>query len=275
MTNLIARPIFAFATSTLALMLGVSSAGALEDVKVFRGVLVLEGKIQAGDFEKVRNFLGNKANFEKINGGVFAASPGGDLVEATMIGRLIRALRLSTEAPSGPPTEARRFSQPVIAPNNLVNPRTNYQCSSACFFMYVSGVYRNLGWVGRLGIHRPTQLESEANKLDVEQATNLAWRVRAFVKKYLEDMNVPDKYVDLMYSVPPNEVRWISQSEFESDIEGFVPDAKRWLSSKCNLQTKDEAAETRKCWMAYKVQLSNEAWNKVFSDNKQGVAKPL
>jgi hypothetical protein len=41
------------------------------------------------------------------------------------------------------------------------------------------------------------------------------------------------------------------------------------------LQTKDEAAETRKCWMAYKVQLSNEAWNKVFSDSKQGVAKPL
>jgi hypothetical protein len=103
----------------------------------------------------------------------------------------------------------------------------------------------------------------------------LAWRVRGFVKKYLDDMNVPDKYVDLMYSVPPNEVRWISQSEFESDIEGFVPDAKRWLSSKCNLQTKDDAAETRKCWMAYKVQLSNEAWNKVFSDNKQGVAKPL
>jgi hypothetical protein len=141
--------------------------------------------------------------------------------------------------------------------------------------MYVSGVYRNLGWVGRLGIHRPTQLESEANKLDVEQATNLAWRVRAFVKKYLEDMNVPDKYVDLMYSVPPNEVRWISENEFESDIGGFVPDAKRWLSSKCNLQAQDETAETRKCWMVNKAQLSNDAWNKVFSDHKQGVAKPL
>jgi hypothetical protein len=275
MTRLIGRPFFAFAALTLASLVGVSSARALEDVKVFRGVLVLEGKIEAGDFDKVRSFLGNKANFERINGGVFAASPGGNLVEAIKIGRLIRALRLSTEAPSGPPTEARRFSQPVIAPNNLVNPRINYQCSSACFFIYVSGVYRSLGWVGRLGIHRPTQLESETNKLDVEQATNLAWRVRGFVKKYLDDMNVPDKYVDLMYSVPPNEVRWISQSEFESDIEGFVPDAKRWLSSKCNLQTKDDAAETRKCWMAYKVQLSNEAWNKVFSDNKQGVAKPL
>jgi hypothetical protein len=275
MTRLIGRPFFAFAALTLASLVGVSSARALEDVKVFRGVLVLEGKIEAGDFDKVRSFLGNKANFERINGGVFAASPGGNLVEAIKIGRLIRALRLSTEAPSGPPTEARRFSQPVIAPNNLVNPRINYQCSSACFFIYVSGVYRSLGWVVRLGIHRPTQLESETNKLDVEQATNLAWRVRGFVKKYLDDMNVPDKYVDLMYSVPPNEVRWISQSEFESDIEGFVPDAKRWLSTKCNLQTKDEAAETRKCWMASKVQLSNEAWNKVFSDNKQGVAKPL
>ena len=226
MTRLIGRPFFAFAALTLASLVGVSSARALEDVKVFRGVLVLEGKIEAGDFDKVRSFLGNKANFERINGGVFAASPGGNLVEAIKIGRLIRALRLSTEAPSGPPTEARRFSQPVIAPNNLVNPRINYQCSSACFFIYVSGVYRSLGWVGRLGIHRPTQLESEANKLDVDQATNLAWRVRGFVKKYLEDMNVPDKYVDLMYSVPPNEVRWISQSEFDSDIEGFVPDAK-------------------------------------------------
>ena len=275
MTRLIVRPIVAFAALTLALMLGVSSARALEDVKVFRGVLVLEGKIEKGDFDKVRSFLGNKANFERINGGVFVASPGGNVVEAIKIGRLIRALRLSTEAPSGPPTEARRFSQPVIAPNNLVNPRTNYQCSSACFFIYVSGVYRNLGWVGRLGIHRPMQLESEANKLDVDQATNLAWRVRGFVKKYLEDMNIPDKYVDLMYSVPPNEVRWISQSEFDSDIGGFVPDAKRWLSAKCNLQTKDEAAETRKCWMVYKAQLSNDAWNKVFSDNKQGVAKPL
>jgi hypothetical protein len=274
MTRLIGRPFFAFAALTLASLVGVTSARALEDVKVFRGVLVLEGKIEAGDFDKVRSFLGNKANFERINGGVFAASPGGNLVEAIKIGRLIRALRLSTEAPSGPPTDARRFSQPVIAPNNLVNPRINYQCSSACFFIYVSGVYRSLGWVGRLGIHRPTQLESETNKLDVEQATNLAWRVRGFVKKYLDDMNIPDKYVDLMYSVPPNEVRWISQGEFESDIEGFVPDAKRWLSSKCNLQTKDEAAETRKCWMASKVQLSNEAWNKVFSDNKQGVAKP-
>ena len=275
MTSLTGRPIFAFAALTLAFMLGVSSAGALEDVKVFRGVLVLEGKIQAGDFEKVRNFLGNKANFEKINGGVFAASPGGDLLEATKIGRLIRALRLSTEAPSGPPTDARRFSQPVIAPNNLVNPRINYQCSSACFFIYVSGVYRNLGSIGRLGIHRPIQSGSEADKLDVDQATNLAWRVRGFVKKYLEAMNVPDKYVDLMYSVPPNEVRWISQSEFDSDIGGFVPDAKRWLGTKCNLQNKDDAAEARKCWMVYKAQLSNEAWNKVFSDNKQGVAKPL
>jgi hypothetical protein len=275
MTRLIARPIFTFAALTLALMLGVSSACALDDVKVFRGVLVLEGKIEAGDSDKVRSFLGNKANFEKINGGVFVASPGGNLIEAIKIGRLIRALRLSTEAPSGPPTDARRFSQPVIAPNNIANPRTNYQCSSACFFIYVSGVYRNLGSVGRLGIHRPMQLESEAKKLDVDEATNLAWRVRAFVKKYLEDMNIPDKYVDLMYSVPPNEVRWISQSEFDSDIGGFVPDAKRLLSTKCNLQTKDEATEVRKCWMAYKVQLSTDAWNKVFTDNKQGVAKPL
>ena len=265
----------AFAALTLATMLGVGSARALEDVKVYRGVLVLEGKIEAGDSDKVRSFLGNKSNFEKISGGVFVASPGGNVMEAIKIGHLIRALRLSTEAPPGPPTGNRRFSQPPITPGNLVNPRINYQCSSACFFIFVSGVYRNLGGAGRLGIHRPMQLESNAKKLDVDQTINLTWQVRGLIKKYLEEMNIPDKYVDLMYAVPPNEVRWITQGEIDSDIAGFVPDAKQWLSTKCHLQTKDDAAETRKCWMQFKAQLSNEAWNKVFVDNKQRAARPM
>jgi len=275
MTRLIARQIHAFAALALTLTLGVSSADALEDVKVYRGVLVLEGKIEAGDSDKIRRFLADKSNFEKISGGVFVASPGGNVVEALKIGRLIRALRLSTDAPSGSATGVRRFGQSVIVPNNLVNPRMNFQCASACFFIYVSGVYRSLGWVGRLGIHRPIQLESNARKLDVDQTINLTWQVRGLITKYLEEMNIPDKYVDLMYAVPHNEVRWITQSEFDSDIAGFVPDAKQLLSSKCHLQSKADEAETRKCWTQFKTQLSNEAWNKVFADDKQRAARPM
>jgi hypothetical protein len=267
-----------------ALVFGVRSSAALEELKVFRGFLILEGKIVPGDYKKVRDFLGEKANFEKITGGVFLASPGGNVTEALKIGRLIRSLRLSTDAPSGPATGIPRFGESLITPNLLVNARADYGCASACFFIYVAGVYRHLNWTGRLGYHRPIELESEASKLDVDQALNRTWRVRQLIQKYLADMDVPDKYIDLIYSVPFNEVHWVTQNEFDSDLQGLVPEAKAWIGAKCansgekNTQNSGKPSliedtkisvgnnQTKeiRCWMQLKTELSNEAWNKTF-----------
>ena len=58
----------------------------------------------------------------------------------------------------------------------------------------------------------------------MDEELELTWRVRDAVKIYLKEMNVPDKYVDLIYSVPPNKIRLITQSEFDSDLQGFVPE---------------------------------------------------
>jgi len=272
---------------TLGLLFGAGPSSALEDVKVYRGVLVLEGKIVPGDFDRVRNFLAQRSNFDKISGGVFLASPGGSITQAMRIGRLIRVLRLSTDVPSGPATGSPKFGQSVITPNELVNPSANYLCTSACFFAYVGGIYRNPTWVGRLGIHRPVQLESNAKKLDVDQTLNLNWQVRGAIKKYLEEMNIPDKYVDLIYSVPPNEVRWITQSEFDTDIQGLSPEVKDRVRAKCDQESKDRTAsadvkaasmegsraqpsDTVKCWSRFKTQLSNEAWDKLFANKQPG-----
>ena len=259
----VCRPIILSVLVLSVLSVG-NSARALEGLKVFRGVLVLEGIIEVGDYDKVRTFLGEKFNFDKINNGVFLASPGGNVIEAIKIGRLIRSLRLSTDAPSGPPNGAPRFGQSLIAANDLVKPQNDNACASACFFIYVAGVYRNLGWAGRLGVHRPVLLESNAKELNVEQTVDVTWQVRGRIQKYLEEMNVPGKYVDLMYSVPPNEVRWISQREFDTDIAGFVPDVKTTLRTKCNLQMKASVAELKKCWGEMRAETLNEAWNKVF-----------
>ena len=188
--------------STLGLGFGAAPSQALEELKVYRGVLILEGKIVSGDYDRLRNFVGTKSNFDKISSGVFLASPGGSIAEAMKIGRLIRALRLSTDAPSGPPMGIPKFGKSVIQANNLVAPQTDYLCASACFLVYVSGVYRKLNWVGRLGVHRPVRLEKNAKTLTVDQDLDLTWRVRGAVKKYLEEMNVSDKYVDLIYFCP-------------------------------------------------------------------------
>jgi len=281
---------------TLNLMLGVEPAKALEELKVYRGVLVLEGKIVAGDYDKLRKFLGNKSNFDKISDGVFLASPGGNVAEAMRIGRLIRTLRLSTDAPSGPPTGNAKFGESLIRANHLVNSRTNYLCASACFFIYVSGIYRNLNWVGRLGVHRPIQLEGNARTLTSDESLKANWFVRETVKNYLKDMDVPDKYVDVVFSVPPTEIRWITQNEFDLDLRGFIPELKNWVGAKCDPHTSGEkiifdvsktrsapleyarisekekavsesaerSSEIVKCWMQANTELSIEAWNKVF-----------
>jgi hypothetical protein len=286
-----------FGASTLNLVLGVERSRALEELKVYRGVLVLEGKIVPGDYDKLHKFLSTKSNYDKINGGVFLASPGGYMDEAMKIGRLIRTLRLSTDAPSGPPLSVAKFGESLIHANDLVNPKANYLCTSACFFVYVSGIYRNLNWAGRLGVHRPTQFESIAKASSGDAASkSTAWFVREMVKNYLKEMSVPDKYVDLVFSAAPNEIRLITQSEFDSDLQGFYPELRHVVAAKCDRQPSEEKiklsdlrttssplekaraseieevfsvpakrlSETGKCWAQIKAELPIEAWHKVF-----------
>jgi len=279
---------------SLSFMLGVEPSEAFEELRVYRGVLVLEGKIVPGDYDKLRNFLGTKSNFDKITGGVFLASPGGYIDEAMKIGRLIRTLRLSTDAPSGPPSGIAKFGESLIHANDLVNAKANYLCTSACFFVYVSGIYRNLNWVGRLGVHRPTQIESVARTQSDEEASRSTWFTHETVKNYLKEMDVPDKYIDLVFTVPPNEIRLITQDEFDLDLRGFIPEMKDWVGAKCdadaeriisdNLKTRSpplenaptfekekmfsvsakQSSEIAKCWMQVKAELPIEAWHKVF-----------
>src|SRR5262249_565286 len=151
--------------------------------------------------------------------------------------------RLSTDAPSGPATGGRRFGESRITPKDLANAKANYGCASACFFIYIAGVERHVGWAGRLGGHRPFELESEANKLDVYQATNRNWQVRKMVQGYLKEMDVPEKYVDLIYSIPPSEIRWFTQSEVDSDLQGSVPELKDWIAARCSPKAKNQTLE--------------------------------
>ncbi len=253
-----------------ALICGTDAARALESPKVFRGVLVLEGKIVRGDYDRLRGFLSNKANFDKISGGVFLASPGGDVGEAIRIGRLIRSLRLSTEAPSGRPA-GYKADEAMIFADDLVDPRADYGCASACFLLYVSGIYRNINWAGRLGVHRPFRVEGNVPVRTADDPI-IELAVRRVIEDYLREMDVPQKYVDLMFSVAPNKVRWITQGELDADLDGLIPELRRVVDARCRDTAepvsieKDRAAAD--CRMDAEWHLRNElpaqAWPRVF-----------
>lgn len=264
-----ARLAVAFSVFVASWFVGPSQAAALENLKVFRGYLILEGKIEPGDYISVRNFLRDESNFKKISGGVFLASEGGYLNEAIKIGSLIRALRLSTDVPASPPPDARAAGSPAIRGVDLANPR-HYQCTSACFLLYVAGIQRNLIWPGRLGIHQP-RLEKRPESATDDDVMIASAGARDAIKRYLNNMNVPEKYLDLMYSVPPNEVRWITQEEFDHDLKGYVPEFRTLLDSKCNSRGRAEQVdEHRRCVARATAELSNEAWRKLFRPNPCG-----
>ena len=191
--------------------------------------VVLEGKIEPGDFDKLRTFIfDGKGALE-----IYLASPGGDLAEAMKIGRLVRGLKLGTVAPDNLGGELR---EKLAARHDLKDSKANYMCASACFFVFVAGIHRQSDFVHEaiLGIHKPYLSKDDLRALSSDKAITVADQTRAIVESYLREMSVPAKYADQLFSVPKDEIRWISNSEFETDFAGFIPELRDWVDARCD-----------------------------------------
>jgi hypothetical protein len=114
--------------------------------------VILEGRIETGDYDKLLKLIdercGEAADCPNV---IFLASPGGDLIEAMKIGRLVRKLRLETSVPIDvppvpsdlPPQDRQKIEADLKAFKSVLkDAKANYMCVSACFFIFVAGVYR-------------------------------------------------------------------------------------------------------------------------------------
>ncbi len=200
------------------------------------GEVVLEGIIETGDYAKVESFFE-----DNLVRSIYLASPGGHLIDAIKIGRLVRALKLETIVPNDTRSDLR---EKLAARHKLNNANANYMCASACFFVFAAGVKRTVDFIGNplLGIHRPYWSDNDLRALSDNQAIASANQLREVVEKYLREMSVPAKYADLMFSVPKDRVRWITGADFEVDLEGFIPELKDWMDARCDTRTDAERA---------------------------------
>jgi hypothetical protein len=220
-----------------AFVSGIASSHAaeirLDPSRANGGGAIFEGHIDVGDFDKVKQFLLDGPGITEI----FLASPGGSLAEAMRIGRLVRFFRLLTVVPNKKLTnESREVS---AAKHELKNPKINYTCASACFFVFVAGIYRRYDGPGPaiLGIHRPSMSRSDYKKLGHEQVGEINERLRTAVDKYLNEMGVPSKYAAEMFSMPPNGMRWILDDDFAHDFAGYIPELKKRIDAICDKHT--------------------------------------
>jgi hypothetical protein len=227
-----------------ACVAGAETAAAADVVRGYgNDEVVLEGKIEAGDCRKLGDFVHQKGGRR-----VYLASPGGNVLEAMEIGRLVRALKLETVVPGKLASDyLRERGKPIddlrerrAAQHKLKDYKANFMCASSCFFVFVAGVFRSSD-IGDaiLGIHRPYLSEDELKALSSDQAITTARQGRTIVESYLKEMGVPANYAEKMFSVGRDDVRWISNDDFEADFQGFIPELKDWADAKVKAGLKE------------------------------------
>ena len=131
---------------------------------------------------------------------IYIDSEGGDVNEALKIGYLLRSQNASTNV----------WSKRVIKVG-----QSSARCVSSCVFVYMAGVMRMADDGPKrslLGIHRP-YLGSAKVGQDFEASYQ---RLRRELEAYFEKMHVSKALLDLMYSVPPEQVRYLTPAETEA-----------------------------------------------------------
>jgi hypothetical protein len=164
---------------------------------VFRNIL-LEGVIDEDALTQFKFALDvfNKRgvkNYRTGAGNLILNSPGGLIMTAMKIGDLVAENELGVDS---------------------LGFVDNYQCSSACIFIYAAGIFRDVG--ANLGIHRPFSHEISTKELSYKDYLKEYDALTPLMKSYLKKYGVSPSLVDAMNVVPSNEVRFLTYEERKS-----------------------------------------------------------
>ena len=84
-----------------------------------------------------------------------------------------------------------------------------------------------------LGIHQPYMSPTELERISAGEASRRTGNVKAAVALFLKRMGVPPAYLEEMYEVPKEKVRWLTEDEIRTDFQGFVPEVREWVQAQC------------------------------------------
>jgi hypothetical protein len=221
--------------------------------------ILLKGTILPGDGERFAKILRQSHPFLFR---VLLWSPGGSVEDAMKIGRLIRKGLIETEAPTamnvpwvrsadenyekqpgwGTLTSAFGGAWTSVCEGRNVSgwqdgkPSHNCHCASACFLIWAAGIERS-GDV--LGLHRPTIEATAFAKLPPDRASVLYRQLLSDIGRYLAEMEIPRRFIEIMTSTSSKDLRWLTYKEAAS-MEDMPPSIAEWVASSCGAMTKSE-----------------------------------
>jgi hypothetical protein len=193
------------------------------EIKIAAGRIWLIGKIVSGDYDRfVYALRQNRSSIAWIE----LRSGGGSVVESIKIGRLIHQLVMNARAPMSP------SYAPVVKPNcgddiSEVGIRPPCICASACFNIWVAGMYR-MGT--ELAIHR-ISFEGDVGVLSPGDYAAAYEKGLILERTYLDEMKVPADYYQKMLTVPSSDVYKLRYEESSSMV--VHPVFQEWLIARC------------------------------------------
>lgn len=172
------------------------------DGRVCPGFILAQGVIASTTPKDFERFLVSQAKNEGLSyNQVYFDSPGGSLYGGLLLGRLIRQNELSTTVGSDYLEETEMWDEQGLLPRRPV-------CYSACAYAFMGGKTRTVATVGKLGLH---QFRSTATT--DEASTQITMAV---LGKYLDDMGIRRKVLDIAALTLPEKIRIINVKEAEA-----------------------------------------------------------
>lgn len=167
----------------------VAPGYAGRDASDGRWFVYLEGYIDTGATSRLERALDREQVRSAV---VYFNSPGGHLIEAMALGRLLRERRYATSVGA--------------RAGNGARPRAG-RCYSACPIAYAGGVLRSLQPGSVLGVHRAE------NSVPVPDEPGFQHVVIGQVKAYLAEMGISGALVTIMSAVPNDGIRELTTDE--------------------------------------------------------------
>ncbi len=187
--------------------------------------IILRGEIVRGDYEKLINVVKKQGG---IPSNISLDSRGGDVIEAMKIGRFARRALLTTGLIGGDECQS------------------GCVCYSACILIHLACADRaTYSWkYTSYGIHRPYFDKSYFSGLSAKEAELKYKDLENLVKKYLEEMNVPQSLIETMFSIPSDRLQVLEIPQL-IQISGRSPACQEWLLAKCGQMTSEEFDDYR------------------------------
>jgi len=193
-------------------------------------IALIKGPIVLGDQAKLYDLVRQNHPFLDR---VLLWSSGGLVEEALNMGRLIRKGLIKTEAPvnvSGGPDGS--LSHPD---NNEICSGTICHCAGACFFIWASGIERS---GNALGIQRPATTSTSFASLPPDRASVLYRQLMLNIVGYLRDIEIPQRFIDLMSETSSRDMHWVSYED--ADSMSVAPSIADWMAATCGAMSAAE-----------------------------------